>query len=926
MSDTKTTMTPARWEQIKRIFDEAIECAPEQRAQFVADACAGDEALRADVEALLVAHEEASSFIEHPAADEATRLFAPPPNDALLGQQIGPYKLVREIGRGGMGRVYLAVRDDGQFQQRVALKLIASGLDSDEIGRRFRQERQILAALNHPNIARLLDGGAIEDGRPYFVMEYIEGEPLDQYCDRVRLNTVERLQLFRTVCAAVEHAHGYMIVHRDLKPGNILVTQDGTPKLLDFGIAKLLNPEFTNLTLVPTDAEARLMTPEYASPEQMRGETITRSSDVYSLGVILYELLTGHRPYRLKSRVLQEVVRVICEEEPERPSTAINRTETIPNADGSTRAITPETVSRTREGQIEKLRRRLRGDLDNIVLMALRKEPHRRYGSAAQLAEDLRRSLEGEPVLARKDTFAYRGAKFVRRHKIGVAAAAALVLTLLAGIVATTRQARIAERRFGEVRQLANTFLFTFDSAIERLPGATPARQLIVNTALEYLDRLAHESAGDVSLTRELAAAYIKVGDLQGNPNFANLGDLTGAEQSYRKALTLRETLAQRAGYDLPARRDLAESFERLGDILYNRNELIEAEKLYRQALDIRAAWVAAGHYDKEARNDWAKSYDRLGQTRFWLGDVNGARDLYQQALKMREALATEFPQEYIFSRARCASHINIGDSYVQQDDYGRAIASYEQVRQIAEQAVNTNANNAQAQRDLGMSHSKLGEALAWAEKLEESLAHHRTALTIRQQLALSDPTNKQAQRDLAVTHTLLGVLLAANKRLAEGQEHVRQSVKVFADIRRNDPTNATAIDDLSLAHNRLGRLLMDTDPNAGLEHLRQSLALAEERAAKDQQDTAPLRAIASATQHLGENSARLAADKTATVTQRIERWQQARSAFQRHLQVALVLQQRGALSEAEVASLEKVRGQLAEAETALAKGGAVVK
>jgi serine/threonine protein kinase/tetratricopeptide (TPR) repeat protein len=911
-----TSLTPERWQRIKQVFDQVIEVEPGRRGELLDAACADDAEMRAEVEGLLRGHDQASSFIEQPAVARA-KLFAD--EDELIGQQIGPYKVLSEIGRGGMGRVYLAARDDGEFNQRVALKVIASGAGSEEIIRRFRQERQILAALNHPNIARLLDGGTTEDGRPYFVMEHIEGQPIDKYCDRARLNTVERLRLFRTVCAAVEHAHSYMIVHRDLKPGNILVTADGVVKLLDFGIAKLLNPELSDLPLFPTDSDARLMTPEYASPEQVRGETITRASDVYSLGVILYELLTGHRPYRLKNRLIQEIVRVICEEEPERPSTAISRVEELATGEGVV-TVTPESVSRTREGQPDKLRRRLRGDLDNIVLMALRKEPQRRYGSAEQFSEDLRRSLEGEPVVARKDTFAYRSAKFVRRHKAGVAAAIAILLTLVAGIIATTRQARIAERHFGEVRQLANKFLFTFDGAIEKLQGATPARRLIVSTALDYLDRLSRDASGDAELLGELAAAYVKVGDLQGNPYFPNIGDLTGAEKSYRRALEIRLDLAARAGNNLESRRDLAESYDRIGDVLYNRNELLEAEKVYRQSLEIRQAWVDAGHTDKDSRHDLAKSLDKIGSVKYWLGDNAGARDWYQKSLRLRESLAAEFPQDYIFARGLCASHINIGDSYVQQDELGPGIASYEQARQIAEGWVKSDPANGQAQRDLGLSHSKLGEALAWANKPSESLAHHRQALSVRQKLSASDPSNKQARRDMAISHTFLGMLLAANKRLPEGQAEVRQSVAIFEELRRADATNSTAADDLIVAYNRLGRLLVATDPEAGLESFRQSLALGEERAAKDPNDTSPLRGLASTTQFLAENCARLAADKKTSSTLRAERWQEAIGYFRRHLEIALSLKQRGALSETEAASIEKVRGQLAECEAELAK------
>ena len=394
-------MTPERWKKVEEVFESALEHAPDERSAYLAEVCAGDEALRHQVETLIASNEQAGSFIEAPIM--GTVLPATVEDDpipSMIGRRVGSYKIVREIGRGGMGAVYLAVRADDEFQKRVAIKLIKRGMDTDYIIRRFRNERQILASLDHPNIARLLDGGTTEDGLPYFVMEYVEGQPLHHYCDTKRLSTVERLRLFLKVCSAVHYAHQNLIIHRDLKPSNILVTADGTPKLLDFGIAKLLNPEIASQTLDPTTMALRLMTPEYASPEQVRGEPATTASDVYSLGVLLYELLTGRRPYRIRNRLPEEIARVICEEEPERPSIVINRIEQI-HPDGATQVeVTPESVSRRRDGTPETLRRQLAGDLDNIVLKALRKEPQRRYSSVEQLAEDINRHLEGLPVSA----------------------------------------------------------------------------------------------------------------------------------------------------------------------------------------------------------------------------------------------------------------------------------------------------------------------------------------------------------------------------------------------------------------------------------------------------------------------------------------------------------------------------------------------
>ncbi|MCA1614865.1 MAG: protein kinase [Acidobacteria bacterium] len=408
-------MTPERWKQVEGVFDAAMDLAPEERDAYLARACAGDAELRRQVEMLIRSDEQAGAFIEEPAvagvvgdsarsavagAFDAAAFDAGMYGEAapFIGRRVGSYRIVRELGRGGMGAVYLAVRADDEFQKRVAIKLVKRGMDTDFILRRFRQERQILASLDHTYIARLMDGGTTDDGLPYFVMEYIEGLPVNQFCDAHKLSTPERLRLFLKVCAAVAYAHHNLVIHRDLKPSNVLVTADGAPKLLDFGIAKLLNPEMGGRALDPTTLALRLMTPEYASPEQVRGETVTMVSDVYSLGVLLYDLLTGHRPYNLRNRSPEEMARVICEQEPERPSVAVNLIEVIPAAGRDPVEITPDSVSRVRDGSLEKLRRQLSGSIDNIVLKALRKEQQRRYQSVDEFARDIEHYLEGRPV------------------------------------------------------------------------------------------------------------------------------------------------------------------------------------------------------------------------------------------------------------------------------------------------------------------------------------------------------------------------------------------------------------------------------------------------------------------------------------------------------------------------------------------------
>lgn len=396
-------MTPQRWKQVEEVLDAALERPAAERAAFVRDACAGDADLRSEVDSLLASHDQASQFLETPASGVVLRSLAEGRPETLAGARIGRYRVVSEIARGGMGAVYLAERDDSEYRQQVAIKLIKSDLGSTSGVRRFRQERQILADLDHPNIARLLDGGTTDDGLPYFVMEFVEGVPIDTHCEEKKLAVAQRLELFATVCSAVAHAHRQRVLHLDLKPGNILVTAQGTPKLLDFGIARLVNPE---LDAQRTATAARLMTPEYASPEQLNGGSLTEASDVYALGALLYRLLSSRGPYRVGSDLPYELARAICEQQPEPPSSSPGH----PHAE-----------------------HHLAGDLDAIVLKALRKEPQRRYGSVEELAQDLRRHLDGLPVRARKDGLAYRAGKFVGRNR--GAAITAVIVAASAGVL-----------------------------------------------------------------------------------------------------------------------------------------------------------------------------------------------------------------------------------------------------------------------------------------------------------------------------------------------------------------------------------------------------------------------------------------------------------------------------------------------------------
>ena len=435
-------MTPERWVQIRRIFEGALERPQQDRANYLRGVCARDDQLRQEVETLLASHDESGDFLNQPAAELPGALLRT--SDDLSSAEFprmlraGPYQLERRIGRGGMGSVWLASRVDHEYQRKVAIKMVKRGMDSAEILRRFRRERQLLAGLDHPNIARLIDGGSTPDGLPYLVMEYVEGTPIDHYCEQRKSSISERLNLFRSVCAAVQYAHTNLVVHRDIKAGNILVARDGTPKLLDFGIAKLIHTEF-EAPAAETRPELRPMTLEYASPEQVRGESITTASNVYSLGVLLYKLLTGKFPYGpgVKSRMAMQ--QAICEKDPPRPSSVV-----LSDAGGAIPQATQIKLAQeeTRDKARLRLKRKLSGDLDAIILKALRKEPARRYASVEQFSEDIRRYLEGKPVKARGYAVDYRTRKFVTRNAAGVGVMAALLALLLGGALWLGIQAR----------------------------------------------------------------------------------------------------------------------------------------------------------------------------------------------------------------------------------------------------------------------------------------------------------------------------------------------------------------------------------------------------------------------------------------------------------------------------------------------------
>jgi non-specific serine/threonine protein kinase/serine/threonine-protein kinase len=749
-------MTPEEWATVKGLFEEALGRPESERPGFVRERAGGDEAVAGEVLSLLEAHEGAGEFLGSPTATRADPDAPRPP----LPKRVGPFEVLRELGSGGMGTVYLAEQVGPDFRRPVAVKVIRHGFSTSLFVRRFQNERRILAGLSHPNIAALLDGGTTEDGLPYFAMEYVAGTPLTEYCDARRFSTAQRLALFRTICGAVQYAHQNLVVHRDLKPGNILVTEEGVPKLLDFGLAKVLEPG-PDAAPEETATDLRIFTPAFASPEQVKGETVTTASDVYSLGALLYVLLTGKRPYRVTTRTTDELARAVVEQDPTRPSIAVR-------ADA-------------------RLARALSGDLDTIVLKAMHKDPRRRYGSAEQLSADLRRHLEGRPVSARPDSRAYRLGKFVRRHRAGVAAASLVVVALAAAFAQTARERARAERRFEDVRQLAHELVFELHDAIATLPGSTKARELLVRRAAAYLDRLTADSSADIKLQREIAAAWEKLGDVQGGSN-ANLGDDAGALENLRKAVAIREAVFRSAASTPEDRKALARAEGSLGRVLGKAGDRA-AISHYRRGLDLLES--APGPADATTRRAIAIAHFNIAGALTDAGDLAGALLEKRKEFAIHEELFAAAPEDRSNQRNLALGCKYLGGLLERTGDRAAARPLYVRAIVLDEKRVETGPNDAEARIDLSFSLAALASNQHSAGDLEGALANRRRALALRQAISEADPANVWARRSVGSVWNNIGFVLAALKRPAESLEAHRSALAIFEALSKADPKNA---------------------------------------------------------------------------------------------------------------------------------------
>jgi serine/threonine protein kinase/tetratricopeptide (TPR) repeat protein len=763
------------WDQIQEIFFKTADLPPFKRQAFLERACQGNAKLRSEVESLLRADAAGDSAIAAAIESEVSALLD---DDAsLAGARLGPYRLLKEIGRGGMGSVYLGERDDEHYRKQVAVKVVKRGMDSQEVLARFRHERQILAGLEHPYIARLIDGGTTPDGRPFFVMEYVQGQPIDTYCRAQGLNLQPRLRLFLRVCEAVSYAHRALVVHRDLKPGNIFISSEGIPKLLDFGVAKLLDPG-NDPGLTSPSAPMGPLTPEYSSPEQIQGLAITTAADVYALGAILFELLTGSRAQQFATHTPSEIERVVCQTDTPRPS-AVARAAGAPH--------------------------RLDSDLDNIVLMAMRKEPERRYGSVNRFADDIVRYLEGRPVLARQDSVVYRAHKFVRRNRLALAATLLVFLSLLGGIVLAEMQAHQAEsaRRFAETQrqsaereralaesqrqeaereraraeaeaqvarteqdrsrrrlaqmlELADSSLFDVHKAIEKLPGATEARRQIVVTTLRFLEDLSKDAGHDDGLRFMLSASYFKVANVLGYPYQPNLAYTQGALANYEKSATLIEPL-------------LAKDPGRWEYVLQ---------------------WV-------ETKVNWATLLN-------WAGEGPRAVQMMRDTLPTAHRLPPLCPRNSDCYLAESTVYSELVNILATRDP--NAALHYSQLQtQVIEQTLKVFPDNADIQLELGTAYSQQARVLNGMNESREAVERYRKAVALREGVLARRPSDVLIRRNLMITYGNLGATLGSplfnNLGDAAGaREYYGKALAIARDLAKADRNDQLAQYDLASA------------------------------------------------------------------------------------------------------------------------------
>ena len=779
-----SNITAEQWPKVKDLWFAVQDAPSERRAAMLSDPRI-DADIRAHVERLMAAAEDVGDRFEAPASRVLQHDVVMAPS--LVGRRLGAYDVTRRIGQGGMGVVYEAVRADASYEQRVALKSIWRGADSTVLLKRFRTERQILAGLQHPNIARLLDGGATEEGTPWLAMEYVDGVPIDTFCDDGRLSLDARLDLFQQVCAAVHFAHRNNVVHRDLKPSNVLVTPDGSVKLLDFGVAKLIDDPRMEGTL--TGAGFSPFTAAYAAPEQVAGGAITAATDVYALGALLMTLLVGRPPMLLlQSMAMIDLLDAIRD----RPARAPSALAMDGDVDTTSHAALDEIAKDRGFASRERLARALHGELDAIALMALRKEPERRYPSAEAMRADVHRYLRRQRVQARPDTVSYRVQSYARRHWPLVAAGVIAVSALLFAAGTSWGQARRAAEehlramdRLKEVRAMASLLVFDANDRLQDVPGATATRSVMMKTALSALDRALIDAPLDPDLLRELALAYQRAGDLLGNPTNANLGDMAGARKAYAKAMTAAEALMRELPDSVTSAWTLALVYEKAADVEAPSGDVRQALAHQRASLALFRKVAATDtnrlSYLRAVGISSMKLGDLLGHPTFTnTGDTASAVTAYDEANARLERAAARGDTTYTLARHRAIIRERLGRLMQERGDFATAALWLQQSLALRDSLVLTHPKSIEARRDVAIGLYLLC-GLHLAEKRADLAAPPcNRSLAIRTVLLTEDPSDTRFVRGMGIIHRRLGELHMMEKRFARALAEYDQSLKFY--------------------------------------------------------------------------------------------------------------------------------------------------
>lgn len=797
-------MTSEEFQRLRKTFEQLLAAPQQERTAILRELSGSEPVLASELQRMLAAHSKPDSLMDQPAVNS---VHAAPAQPATRTEsRVGPYILEKELGRGGMGVVYQATRVDGTFQRRVAIKILRRDRNGDVFLDRFQRERQILAQLNHPHIAAILDGGATSEDEPYFVMEYVDGVPITTYCDSHGLSVDRKLDLFLQICDAVQYAHRSLTIHRDLKPGNILVTEAGAVKLLDFGIAKLIDAEAP----FPDEAAltAAILTPQYTSPEQIRREPVTTSADVFALGILLYEITTGEHPFRRKDTLPHEVMRAICEDDPPAPSTVAPRDS-----------------------------KHLRGELDAIVLTALRKQAAWRYPSVEQLADDVGRYRRGWPVLAKGNSASYRLRKFARRQWLPLTAATLLMFLLIAGIVSTKREARIADdarqtaehlraqaeqeratadrerisaeqagriaaeqrslaetrtkeveierqrerERYGEVRALASSVLFDLYDGIRDLAGSTTARRLVVAKARQQLELLSADSRNDIGVQRDLAAAYERMGELRVDPHRPNKKDAAAALDAYTHAIELRKAIASRVEAVPADRRDLALSMAKLGDGQYYAADVKQALVSYQEAWELAQSLLRADPGDASLRRAVAQVGERRCFGVLASGNTGGAIESCREAVATSSILAREMPDDVEVQRIIASNEGSYANALRLSRKPQDAAVEARQALEALHRLETLAPNNAEYRRLASSAESILASSLAAAGDSEGSTDAFRRAVESMEVAIEIDPSDLGSPLRLAVTLLDFSRKMAAGDDKAGAHDAAREAMQLLA-------------------------------------------------------------------------------------------------------------------------------------------------